>query len=160
MSTESFARVLRDLLALGDADEVSQRLGVSSRTVSSWSRGERVTTPQGVFALEEALGVEPGRLSRHLGYLPAGAQVVEAAIERTTELAAEGVGEYRRGLGREAVDLVDRVDLRRAASRGLALELMRLAVEDFESEHGRLSDAEIDAASRELRLVGHHLDAP
>ena len=43
------------------------------QSVQGWERGEGAPEPEIVFALEECLDVPPGRLSRVLGYLPAGA---------------------------------------------------------------------------------------
>lgn len=50
--------------ALGEA------LGVKQPTVSGWIRREAEPTPETVFAIERALELPPGHLSRHLGYLP------------------------------------------------------------------------------------------
>lgn len=51
---------------LGDA------IGVTGGAVSQWESDDIVPSPETVFALERALGVPGGRLSRALGYLPVG----------------------------------------------------------------------------------------
>src|SRR5688500_13111052 len=43
---------------------------VSESAVSQWITGTNEPTRRKVFAIEKALGVQPGTLSRHLGYLP------------------------------------------------------------------------------------------
>lgn len=92
------------LLSETSQAQLARRLGVSAQLVSDWKRGRRTPSPDHVFALEEALDVEPGQLAA------------------------------------------------RAAERGLAAELLRLAVQDFEREHGALTDDE-------LRIAEEHLTA-
>ena len=58
--------------------------------VSQWLRGTTTPDPEVIFAMERALGVRPGDLSRHLGYLPVAAKpspmTVEAAIQADPKL--------------------------------------------------------------------------
>lgn len=56
-------RVLTDLLG---------RTAQSS--VSAWTRGDAVPTPEVVFEIERIIEVPPGHLSQHIGYVPAGAE--------------------------------------------------------------------------------------
>jgi len=44
--------------------------GVSQSMISHWTNGRNVPNPDQVFALEDGLGLAPGQLSRHLGYVP------------------------------------------------------------------------------------------
>jgi len=43
---------------------------VSQGTISTWLSGNARPQPEGVFAVELALDLPPGSLSRHLGYVP------------------------------------------------------------------------------------------
>lgn len=151
MSVESFAVELRRLVSGTDVGELAEALDVSERTIRSWTRAERLTSPDVVFTLEDRLGVTPGTLSRHLGYLPVGRDEAERMIEDTVaERVREDAAGYRAGTGPDVARLIDRVDAAAAARRGLQLELMRVAVEDFEAEHGPLTAAEIEQARRDL----------
>lgn len=60
--------------ALADA------LGLSQSTISHWKSATSAPPPATTFALEEALGLAPGTLSRHLGYVPSD-HVVAATVE-------------------------------------------------------------------------------
>ena len=53
-------------------DEVSRRLAFprGQGSISEWKAGRKEPRPHIVFALERVLGVPPGGLSIHLGYLP------------------------------------------------------------------------------------------
>ncbi len=61
--------------------------GSTQSTVSSWEVGAAEPEPMTVFAIEEALGTEPGYLSRHLGYVPA------SPIERPTPPASDAIAD-------------------------------------------------------------------
>jgi transcriptional regulator with XRE-family HTH domain len=151
MGAASFAEELRELLAGEDVAALAADLGVSERAVRSWARGERSTSPEVVFALEQRLGVPPGALSRHLGYRPlARGEAWDIAASRVASRVAEQAGRYRAQAPEGTERLLDRVDEEAAARRGLQLELLRIAVEDFESEHGALTAEEIERARQEL----------
>jgi transcriptional regulator with XRE-family HTH domain len=63
--------------------DLSRILGVSSAAVSLWLNSDSLTIkPDNVFAIERALELAPGSLSRLLGYLP-----VDAAPAVTPEEA-------------------------------------------------------------------------
>ncbi|HEV7535717.1 MAG TPA: helix-turn-helix transcriptional regulator, partial [Acidimicrobiia bacterium] len=70
----SFAGALRETLALqGVAKaELARRVGASPSAVSNWTIGRDVPGPRTVFAVEAALGLSGGYLSRLLGYGPCG----------------------------------------------------------------------------------------
>lgn len=72
--------------------EVGEEMGWTADYVLKIGRGERTPAhPVDVFAFEAILGVQPGELSRHLGYLPVGATPsVVAAIEADQGLTPEG----------------------------------------------------------------------
>lgn len=151
MSIDSFAGELRRLLAGVDVAGLAAVLGVGERTIRSWARAERSTSPDVVFALEDRLAAAPGTLSRHLGYLPLDRDEAERIV--ATRIAAqvrEDAGRYRARVPADVARLVDRVDADAAARRGLQLELMRVAVEDFEAEHGPLTEEEMEEARADL----------
>jgi transcriptional regulator with XRE-family HTH domain len=70
----AFRRALRRAReAAGESQSgLSQKLGLSRSAVWQWENGETVPTPDNVATVEQALGLQPGSLSRLLGYLPAG----------------------------------------------------------------------------------------
>jgi transcriptional regulator with XRE-family HTH domain len=51
-------------------EALGAQLGSSQASVASWERGTYIPDPEVVFRLERKLGVRPGALSQHLGYLP------------------------------------------------------------------------------------------
>lgn len=63
--------------------EVAQALNVSRHLISAWERGTSEPSPQDACRVEEELGVEPGELTRHLGYLPLAAAdwVMDSDVE-------------------------------------------------------------------------------
>lgn len=91
----NFGAALQDArLAAGVSQtELAARAGVTQPAVSGWEGAKFVPEPAQVFALERALGVPPGGLSAHLGYVPVGAGMgpagdVRGAIMATTALDA------------------------------------------------------------------------
>lgn len=70
--------------------ELGQLVGVKQSTMSSWVNGVAAPSPDTVFALEAAIKVPPGSLSRHLGYVPLDAAktalTVKAAVHADTAL--------------------------------------------------------------------------
>jgi transcriptional regulator with XRE-family HTH domain len=76
--------------------ELAEAIGVSHTAVSQWESGRSLPTPAKVPALERALDLDPGALSRTLGYLPiasgedkASLDVIEA-IRRDVRLGDHG----------------------------------------------------------------------
>jgi transcriptional regulator with XRE-family HTH domain len=63
-------RLRRDELGMGQ-EQLAASLGVRQQTVSRWEHGLAVPRPGRVVELAELLGLEPGRLHRLAGYLPA-----------------------------------------------------------------------------------------
>ncbi len=49
---------------------LGRALGIGQSTISAWVADRATPSHAVVFRVEEALEVEPGSLSRHLGYLP------------------------------------------------------------------------------------------
>lgn len=86
---QRFGRLLADAMkARGIRQEdLAGRLGTTQSTVSGWINGRYEPSPDTVFAIERTLELEPGHLSRPLGYLPAddGADAVsvEGAIAQS-----------------------------------------------------------------------------
>ena len=52
---------------------MSRAIGLTNSAVWQWEQGRAIPRPDVVAAVEKELGLEVGRLSRLLGYLPAGA---------------------------------------------------------------------------------------
>lgn len=80
----AFARALETEMARArlNQTELAAGAGLSQGVISSWLL--RKTTnpePRGVFAVERVLGLPPGRLSRHLGFMP-----VEACDEPVVDV--------------------------------------------------------------------------
>jgi transcriptional regulator with XRE-family HTH domain len=78
-----FGRTLADYLHAAElrAPALADAIGVTDDTVRKWINGAHAPDPATVFAVEETLGLPPGELSRHLGYVPVDAPAVTAAIE-------------------------------------------------------------------------------
>ena len=53
-------------------EQLGLRVGVPGQRVSQLEQGANPPAPDLVFRLEAALGLPPGRLSAHLGYVPVG----------------------------------------------------------------------------------------
>lgn len=72
---EAFGRALTAALTQSGMtqSDLSERLGglVAQSTISEWKRGmSEPSSPAVTFEVEQALGVEPGLLAIHLGYVP------------------------------------------------------------------------------------------
>lgn len=150
MSDASFARTLAVALKQRSQVAVAAALGVSPQLVSDWKRGRRRPPPGQVFALERVLATEPGMLSRHLGFVPVDAE--DAAATGITDQVRERVAALLGDPLPELEQLVPDMDdfTSRAAARGFGLELLRLAVDDFEREHGAFSTGELERARARL----------
>jgi transcriptional regulator with XRE-family HTH domain len=92
----AFGGGLADALAgrnLTQAD-LAELLSTTQSTISAWINGRSEPEPVTVFAVEEAIGVSPGFLSRLLGYLPlsvvGAAPSVEEAISRSDSIDDTG----------------------------------------------------------------------
>jgi len=89
-----FGRLLRDALMRHDLtqQDFGRLVGASQASISGWIGGRYEPPPMKVFAMERLLGLEPGYLSRPLGYLPvdtAETPSVEAAITESSLLDDE-----------------------------------------------------------------------
>jgi transcriptional regulator with XRE-family HTH domain len=58
----------------------------SQPTVSFWESGTHEPEAEMVFAIERAIGVDPGSLSRHLGYVPADIDPASIALDVLTSI--------------------------------------------------------------------------
>ena len=71
-------------------EDLARALGTTQSSVSGWINGKYEPAAATVFTIERSLGLDPGSLSRPLGYLPveaAGRPVsVEAAIAQSPQL--------------------------------------------------------------------------
>jgi transcriptional regulator with XRE-family HTH domain len=77
------------LKALGmKQEDLARALGTTQSSVSGWINGKYEPAATTVFTIERRLGLEPGYLSRPLGYLPleaaSGSIGVEAAIAQSS----------------------------------------------------------------------------
>ncbi len=91
----TFGEALRRALAAAGTSQrdLATELGLSSQSVvSQWISGTHEPSPSRVFAVEEALHLAPGTLSRLLGYLPLEAVPaldVPAAVAADPALSAQ-----------------------------------------------------------------------
>lgn len=87
---EAFGAALREAMGGQSTVGIAKHVGLTPDAVSRWARGEVEPPPLTVFAVEQYLDVAPGDLSRHLGYLPAGAPPsVTEAIDADPRLTPE-----------------------------------------------------------------------
>ena len=95
---QRFGRLLAEALKRQGLkqEDLAARLGATQPSVSGWINGRYEPAAETVFAVERALSLEPGHLSRPLGYLPVEAAVrpagVEAAIAQSTLLGDDEKG--------------------------------------------------------------------
>lgn len=83
MTRTDFGDALKVLLGDRPQQWLANELGVSQSAISQWIKAQTEPLPPRVFEIERVLGVEPGTLSRLLGYRPddgADTLSVEAAI--------------------------------------------------------------------------------
>lgn len=81
-------------------------------TVSQWLAGSVDLQPQLVFALERALGMRPGTLSVHAGYLPAD------GVTTSLELALAADRDLTPGQREDVVAVVEVMRVRTRTRRG------------------------------------------
>lgn len=98
----AFGAALREAMLGVSNVKVAEHVGLTPDAVAKWVRGDAEPSPLTVFAVEAFLDLQPGELSRHLGYLPVGATAsVVAAIEADPRLTVEArrvlVAAYRAG---------------------------------------------------------------
>jgi len=61
--------------------ELADALGITQSAISAWKYGNAEPSPVTVFRIEQVLGIEPGTLSIHLGFLPVGAGSAEVSFD-------------------------------------------------------------------------------
>ncbi len=78
-----FGRLLGDALrARGMKQEhLAASLGTTQSSVSGWINGKYEPAAETVFRIERTLALEPGHLSRPLGYLPVEAVAAPVSVE-------------------------------------------------------------------------------
>lgn len=101
----SFGEALKSALTVKRVTqrELGELLGVSQPAISAWITGEAEPDPTVVFLTETALDVQPGSLSKLLGYLPTAAVKnvanFEAAVMEDPRLSVDAknalLGAYR-----------------------------------------------------------------
>lgn len=88
----AFGRMLAEALKGRNLkqEDLARSLGTTQSSVSGWVNGKYEPAAATVFTIERSLALEPGSLSRPLGYLPvepaARVASVEAAITQSTLL--------------------------------------------------------------------------
>lgn len=88
----AFGRVLAEALRgrRMKQEDLARSLGTTQSSVSGWINGKYEPAAATVFTIERSLGLEPGSLSRPLGYLPVEPEArpvsVEAAITQSAHL--------------------------------------------------------------------------
>lgn len=100
----AFSAALSDSLAVRGVTkaELAERIGKSPSAVVNWTLGRDMPSPDTVFAIEDALGLAGGHLSRLLGFCPcdeSAPSTVEEAVMADPKLPSEQkrllVGIYR-----------------------------------------------------------------
>jgi transcriptional regulator with XRE-family HTH domain len=121
-----FGRLLADALKIRrlKQEDLAARLGTTQSSVSGWINGKYEPAAETIFAIERALDLEPGYLSRPLGYLPLEAATRPMSVEvAITESAVLGDEEKAALIGMYQV-LVNRGDrtstTERAAKKAVA----------------------------------------
>jgi transcriptional regulator with XRE-family HTH domain len=91
-ATRSFRRELQVALRERRCSQahLARRVRVSQPTIGNWLRGRYVPSSDEVFAIEDALGLVPGALSSHLGYLPVAADSQLGRLFAVLLASAEG----------------------------------------------------------------------
>lgn len=90
-----FGRLLAEALKVREMkqERLAGLLGTTQSSVSGWINGKYEPAAATIFRIEQALALEPGHLSRPLGYLPVDAVSppigLEGAILRSPELHDE-----------------------------------------------------------------------
>ena len=88
----NFGRLLSSALKARNMkqDELARMLGTTQSSVSGWIHGKYEPVAATVFSVERCLGLDPGSLSRPLGYLPveprSSAVNLETAIAQSAQL--------------------------------------------------------------------------
>lgn len=81
MSTyaERFGLALSAAMRRGDQARLAVALDLSTSTINGYAKGASEPPPRTAVAIEQVLGVEPGSLTIHLGYLPPSAAEVSVS---------------------------------------------------------------------------------
>jgi transcriptional regulator with XRE-family HTH domain len=82
VSIRAALRRAREQLDLSQREIGDALSGVTGSAVGQWEAGQTEPRPAVVFALEVELGLDPGTLSRILGYLPDGAKPTDESRKR------------------------------------------------------------------------------
>jgi transcriptional regulator with XRE-family HTH domain len=72
-------------------EDLARALGTTQSSVSGWINGKYEPAATTVFTIERSLGLEPGHLSRPLGYLPV--EAASASIGVEAAIAQSSLGE-------------------------------------------------------------------
>ena len=93
---QRFGRLLSDALKTRrlTQEDLAARLGTTQSSVSGWINGRYEPSAETVFAVERALELEPGHLSRPLGYLPVDAASRPVSVEHA--IAQSDLGDDER----------------------------------------------------------------
>jgi len=78
----AFGQAIKSALGRRQQSWLAKEMGVSPPTITDWKKGNFAPeTPERVFKLERVLGVPPGHLSQHLGYVPVRERSAPSLVE-------------------------------------------------------------------------------
>lgn len=98
-------------------EDLGARIGYTQRGISGLLTGRSLPqTPQVTFRLEEALNLEPGALSRHVGYLPVGNDRLAVSVAEAI-LADAGLDDEARSLMLQTYEAMARMTRDRRANQ-------------------------------------------
>jgi hypothetical protein len=83
----AFANALRTRLTPEARAAIAAALEVTPAMVSNWATEKTEPRPEQVFVMEAEMGLPPGALAHHLGYVPVDCVSVLAAIESDGRLS-------------------------------------------------------------------------
>lgn len=163
MTRADFSRELRRALGASGRTQtdVARAAGVAPSLVSMWLAGNIASPdPQKVFAVERALDLPPGHLSRHLGFIPVPEHVNDEPVSFRDWLAQHG--QDLKDDEQDALLAVYEVIRRRdnilsPAERADALERAERGIKQHEAKRQRqLEQARREREEREAREHGEN----
>lgn len=108
-----FGEALREARGTMSQAALGELVGVTGSAIGQWEGGAPPADPEAIFGVEVAVGCTPGRLSRHLGYVPVAALKsvdIVAALEADRRISDETrrviVAAYRAAMASSAASAV------------------------------------------------------
>ncbi len=132
---------------------VAREAGITPQVLSDWKSGRRTPAPDDLLGLERALDLEPGGLTRHLGWIP-----VDPHADRLIEVASEATQTVRYELGasiEEVEELVGDFDAFALSTvrQALSVAAWTRYVDHLEEEFGPIPEEAHAWAEAELDRV-------